>query len=229
MIVIGGLKGVGKDTTAGMLQYLINSPKCLHSYKLYKLIGGLFKRPYKVTSFAYPLKKTLASFLNIDTELLNNRAFKESTYIYCPTLTITDNPEDRKRIISDYKFNKYLNQDNYSFLQDSYITIRQLLQCFGTNIMRKFFGDKIWIVSTLKTDNIIISDLRFKAEAEECKKRGATLIYISRPSCSPGNHQSEKEVIELYKNNKFDHVIDNNGTLEDLFYKVKQLVYEKSL
>lgn len=44
--------------------------------------------------------------------------------------------------------------------------------------------------------------------------------------CSPGNHQSEKEVIELYKSNKFDYVINNDGTLEDLFYKVKQLVYE---
>lgn len=143
MIVIGGLKGVGKDTTAGMLQYLINSPKFLHSYKLYKIIGRFFTRPYKVTSFAYPLKKTLATFLNIDDNLLNNRAFKENTYIYCPTLTITNSPEDKKRIISDYKFNKYLSQNNYSFLQDSYITIRQLLQCFGTDIMRKFFGDKI--------------------------------------------------------------------------------------
>lgn len=68
--------------------------------------------------------------------------------------------------------------------------------------------------------------MRFKVEAEEAKKENAFLIYISRPMCSPGNHQSEKEVIELYKSNKFDYVINNDGTLEDLFYKVKQLVYE---
>ena len=92
--------------------------------------------------------------------------------------------------------------------------------------MRDFFGDKIWCLSTLQAselNNIVISDLRFKTEANEVKKRRGLLICINRPGTVPGNHISEKEVIELQNNGQFDFTIENNGTLKDLFNKVKTL------
>lgn len=84
--------------------------------------------------------------------------------------------------------------------------------------MRGIFGDKLWILSTIKEDtNLIISDLRFKVELEEVKKRRGKVIYIKRDSCIPGNHASEKEIQSMYENKMFNYVVDNNGTLKDLF------------
>lgn len=94
--------------------------------------------------------------------------------------------------------------------------------------MRTYFGDKLWCLTTLKysdTNDLIISDLRFKTEAEEVKKKHGTLIYIDRPGCEVGNHQSEREAFELYQEGQCDYVIHNNGTLKDLFYKCKD-IYE---
>ena len=91
-------------------------------------------------------------------------------------------------------------------------------------MIRNIFGDKIWILRTLKDDdNIIISDLRFKVEYEAVKQNFGTTVYINR-NCEPGQHQSEKEVLDLYNDKKFDCVIDNTGTLKDLFYKTSKLV-----
>lgn len=225
LIVIGGLRNSGKDTATKMLQYLLNSPKFMHNYFMYKLCGTLFVNGcFKITSFAHPLKRTLAALLDIDISLFENRNFKEHTYIYFPTLDITENP-DPSKVISDNKFNKRLDSKDFSFLKSYYISMRQLLQLFGTECMRVTFGDHIWILSTLKTKGkTIISDLRFKVEAETVKEKGGILIYIKRNSCKPGNHASENQVLDLYKNNIFDYVIENNGSLKDLFNNLKDIL-----
>ncbi|MEE0999539.1 MAG: hypothetical protein UIH41_07750 [Treponemataceae bacterium] len=84
-------------------------------------------------------------------------------------------------------------------------------------------------MTTLKlaeTHDLIISDMRFKVEAEMVKERNGTVIYIDRPGCEVGNHQSVKEAFELYQEGKCDYVIHNNGTLKDLFEKCKEIAYQ---
>ena len=66
--------------------------------------------------------------------------------------------------------------------------------------------------------------MRFKVEAEMVKERKGTVIYIDRPGCEVGNHQSEKEAFELYQEGKCDYVIHNDGTLKDLFEKCKSII-----
>lgn len=222
IIAIGGLKNSGKNEAANMLQYCLNSPKFMHHFWCYKLFRGVFNG-YRITSFAHPLKRTLAALLNVPIEMFDLRSFKENTYIYFPTLTMTDHPNS-DLVISDNKFSRAIMNKDFSFLTNNYITIRQLLQCFGTEIMRGLFGDNLWILSTLKeSGKLIISDLRFKVEAEALKQLNGTLIYINRVGCVPGNHASEKESIELLNTNQFDYVINNDGSLRDLFNKIKAL------
>lgn len=176
---------------------------------------------YRRVSFAKPLKETVAAFLHEDASKFDDRTFKEKMYVYFPLLTITDSP-DWSKTLSDNKFSKAIASGDFSFLKDSYITVRQLLQVFGTEIMRGYFGDNLWILSTLKTPGkLIISDLRFKVEADAIKAHNGELIYISRPNCLPGNHASEKEVMELYSEGKFDHIITNDKDLKSLFNQIK--------
>ena len=47
------------------------------------------------------------------------------------------------KVLYDNKFSKAVAAKDFSFLQTHYITIRQLLQCFGTEIMRGYFGDNL--------------------------------------------------------------------------------------
>lgn len=47
------------------------------------------------------------------------------------------------RPISDKTFNKELKKGNLYLAVENNLTIRQLLQFFGTDIMRRYFGDKL--------------------------------------------------------------------------------------
>lgn len=224
IIAIAGFKNSGKDTSAEMLRYLLNSPKFFHKYFWFKYLKNFFKSDYKIVSFAFPLKKTLAALLNIDYVLLNSRAYKETLYVKFPELIISSSPIST---LSDSKLDKFLNSNNFSFLQSYYLSIRQVLQVFGTEIMRNYFGDSLWINATLKnckSSHVIISDLRFKTEYEAIKRLNALTIYINNPKAKQGFHASERELVELLNQNKFDIIINNDGSLKDLFYKLKILI-----
>lgn len=161
----------------------------------------------------------LAHLLNVDPERFEDREFKDNCDIELSTLKLFKNPTR----LSDRNFNKLLKSEES--LKDYSLTIRQLMQYFGTEICQKHFGKNVWINTVLNNpNNLIISDLRFKAEAEAVKKRNGMLVYIYRANIKPGNHASEKEVIELLNNRKFDFIINNDSSLESLFYKVRALL-----
>ena len=223
LIAIGGLKNSGKNEAAKMLQYCLNAPKFLRNYWCYKHFNKIISGKYTITSFAHPLKRTLAALLNIPINRFENRLFKEHTYIYFPSLCLTTTP-DLDKVLSDNKFSKAIAAKDFNFLHTHYITIRQLLQCFGTEIMRGYFGDNLWVLATItRQHNLIISDLRFKVEAEAIHNNGGEIICINRDLCVPGNHASEKEIVELKNEHKFDYIIDNNGTLKDLFNNINKI------
>lgn len=168
----------------------------------------------------------LSVLLRVPVELFENRDFKENVFVDFNDLTLHKR-EDLKRyqILSDSKFSRKI-KDMSIDVRSNLLSIRQLLQYWGTEIQRKYLGDQLWCLATLKIADfydLIISDLRFKVEADVVKKRNGIIIYIDRPGCEVGNHQSEKEAYELYTTNQCDHVIHNNGTLKDLFNKCKEI------
>ena len=74
--------------------------------------------------------------------------------------------------------------------------------------------------------NWIISDVRFPNEAKAIKDKGVILIRINRPGNDTGKHLSEI-ALDDYKN--WNYVIDNNGTIEDLIEKVKQILIQEKI
>lgn len=91
--------------------------------------------------------------------------------------------------------------------------------------MRKYFGDSLWTLATLKShsDYLIVADQRFIIENSISKKLGAYTIHIERPNCEVSLHSSEKQLIELLNNHNYDVLLKNNGTLKDLFNNCKKL------
>tara|TARA_R110002020_G_scaffold380110_1_gene591298 strand:+ start:38 stop:904 length:867 start_codon:yes stop_codon:yes gene_type:complete len=74
--------------------------------------------------------------------------------------------------------------------------------------------------------NWIITDVRFPNEAQAIKDRGGIVIRVNRLEVDkfttnfPQTLHPSETALDDYE---FDHVIDNNGSIEDLVEKVKQL------
>jgi len=105
------------------------------------------------------------------------------------------------------------------------MTIRQLLQKFGTESTRDVFGADFWInrlSMDLNFDNInCISDVRFDNEANWIRNHGGIIIHIERPSLDMNMEHSSELGIDK---NVSDITIINDGSLSDLGNKVDELM-----
>jgi len=197
IIGICGLIGAGKDTAA---DYLVN----FHEFRR--------------ESFAGTLKDAVASVFGWDREMLEGR-----------TKTAR---EWREQI--DPWWSERLNMPN--------LTPRLVLQLWGTEVCRKAFHDDIWIASVENKlrqtkDNIVISDCRFPNEIASIRNAGGRVIRIARGADPDWFSLAKVNVDEMRKlypkvhaseyswaATDFDMVIDNNGSIEDLYAELKNLV-----
>lgn len=116
----------------------------------------------------------------------------------------------------------------YEAAKAAYPEIRRFLQALGLGA-REVFGEHFWCDQTLgKAERIIMSgghvvipDVRFRNEADGIKAAGGLLLKITRPGHSGDGHPSETELADY---DGWDHVIENNGSIVELQYKVVQLV-----
>jgi hypothetical protein len=107
---------------------------------------------------------------------------------------------------------------------------RAVLQLVGTECMRNTFGEDVWIKALQRSlfalplsANVVITDVRFHNEAEAIKRWGGQLIRVDRPGFSASNgidgHSSESE-LDGYVD--WDAVITNDGTLDELYARVRR-------
>lgn len=127
---------------------------------------------------------------------------------------------------------------------------RLALQLLGTEAGRNVFHKDIWVNSLLKRagdKNVVITDVRFKNELKFIHKNNGIIVRVKRgpePDWyqdaitlnkgdryigwalakerlkQKGIHQSETDWV----GSKFDYVIENEGTLEELGNKVDDLL-----
>lgn len=117
--------------------------------------------------------------------------------------------------------------ERYSNLLGKNFSPRDSLILIGTTLGRNQIHQDIWIESVfnrhLPNKNLLITDVRFPNEYESIKKRGGILIRINRQNetnLTNSNHESECAL----DNYKFDYIINNDGTLEELIEKTNILI-----
>ena len=200
---ISGFKGSGKDTVADLL---------------------VEKHGFKKISFADKLKDACSTIFEWDREMLTGS---------------TDESREWREEVDEW-WAERLGVEDFS--------PRLALQWMGTEAGRQVFGENIWCAAMEKyilenPGNYVIPDVRFRNEFKMIKSMRGTMLRIRRgpePSwynvaevwnaaqkeektnlMMPGQltdiHPSEREWI----GEKFDHVIENEETIENLHNMVE--------
>lgn len=168
--------------------------------------------------------------------------------IICKLLSIDRNEmeilkNDSKNV--DFKFNTtdidYLANttgiDKHLIEQETnnevYLTVRDMLQLIGTNIIRKY--NKNWHVNCVekkiqelfekdKNANVVIDDVRFKNEMTLIKNLGGEMFFIIKPdNWNVSNHESERSLTWDMMPNQ-TNIIINDCTIDALKSEWKSLI-----
>ena len=180
---------------------------------------------WKIVKFADKLKDIVCLLIGYTRSQLEAREFKE------------------KELGEEWWYYKGRNNSLIAYSKDSKrnredlikLTPRLLLQLVGTDLFRNQLHPNTWVTATFanyQNNNWIITDMRFPNELEAIKKRNGITIRINRgPIERTGKMIQEPEHISenSLDNAKFDYVIENSGTIEDLIEQVKKILIKEKI
>lgn len=234
IIGISGCKNSGKDTVASMINYIFATGITNAKFQDWILKRESYDNTNtdRIIHFADGLKDVLSIMFSIDRKFFDIREYKDDHW-FCITTNnfITheqaiSNPDIKcvtNELLTIYSLADIIKIYNKSIIC---IKLRTLLQYFGFDIARRYLYDNIWVNSTinkaidkaLSRRLCIIADVRFANEADSIKTNYPSLygglIKINRETNIKDNHKSEQIDFDC------DFIINNNGKLSNLFYKV---------
>lgn len=238
IIGIAGELNSGKDTLASMINYIFAKGVTQVNYSEWLTQKVKYDLSYKhrITHFADPMKDCLSIMYNIPREYFDDRIKKDKEW-YCIkeqrflSANSSGSIKYHKVYIEDITGKKTLSEviesiEKYDII--AIIKLRTLMQYFGTEIGRKQLGNDLWINATMgraadiaeRNGICIIPDVRFKNEWQAIT---GNLLYgqdieIRRYNLDQIDHSSETIDFQC------KHVIDNNGSKMQLFYKAVKIV-----
>jgi hypothetical protein len=207
LIGISGKAGSGKDTVGEIIQKLCLSNK-----------GPQFE----IKKFAGKLKQTASLLTGIPIEKFEDQEFKKTILGSEWGKPTKQNPLNAIEPFKDITFVEMMS-------------VRDLLQKLGTEAMRNGLHTNVWcnaLFSDYTEDKQwVITDVRFPNEFKAIKEKGGIVIRVNRP----GHSNSMKELAEAHPSetaldgHDFDYVIENDGNLEKLIDKVKEILLTENI
>lgn len=217
----------------------IKSGKSTVTDMLLKLLPGTEEK-----QFANKLKQIVCLLTGCTIEELNNQAFKSSSteVIWNRTIkearewiilkyfqTISKIPYGDMAYKDDAEVRAMALEQGFQFRR----TYRDMLQEIGTDLFRDKFHPQTWVNSLFAdwagplSSKWIISDTRFPDEAKVIKEHEGIVIRIKRPGIDESSNHSSETALDKY--DKFDAIINNDGTLEQLETKLKEIISKFNL
>ena len=169
------------------------------------------KHNFRKDSFAKSLKDAVSSMFNWDREMLEGKTEESRAWREKP----------------DVFWSKRFGKD---------VTPRWVLQYFGTEVMRQGMHDAIWIDSCMARYDgkpTVIADTRFENEIKIIREMGGSILLVKRgqdpdwfTDYVEGNVVPKNVHLSEYAwaKSEYDHLITNDGTLEDLHSKIDDLI-----
>ena len=220
LIGISGKKQSGKDITAKMIMYFESHAFKKYTFEKYlevlnnKKIEYGYSSEFEIKKFADKLKEIVCLLTGCTLKNLEDEIFKNS---FLPKEWGVE--KEGILIIPTY---------------------REALQFIGTDMFRDMFHINTWVNATMSGyklnysdewgeeyyPNWIIPDVRFPNEVLAIKEKKGILIRINSDRSKEDNHESE---IALDNYNDWDYIIENNGSLNELLLKIKEICIKESI
>ena len=231
IIGISGKIGSGKDTVGKILQCLDENLNynewTSHNNILDYINSSDVTSNYQIKKFADKLKDIVCLLIGCTREQLEDREFKEKEL------------GEEWLLPKGIGLKQQIQMQHLSPLES--LTPRKLLQLLGTECGREILHPDIWVNAlfadykkVMRTNankepdlfnmpKWIITDVRFPNEAQAIKDKGGIVIRVNRDNGTRAIDVNPHPSETALDNYKFDEVIENNGSIEELIEKVKQL------
>jgi len=134
---------------------------------------------------------------------------------------------DMRTILSRKIKSKYLDEWG--------MTVGEMFQIMGTDAIRDNINENAWILSLFNniknSENVIITDVRFKNEAYQILNHGG---YLLRLSGNPKNLSDDRNLnhpseIDLDDFEQFDIIFENKPPIENIKYLLEKMKKEFNL
>ncbi len=108
-----------------------------------------------------------------------------------------------------------------AYIEANKAQFRTILQWWGTEFRRHYFGADYWIkqmaeevrVMQRVVDVLFITDVRFPNEADWVRSQSGVMVRVERDTGHSDNHSTETEM-DSYKH--YDYTIENNASINEL-------------
>jgi hypothetical protein len=119
----------------------------------------------------------------------------------------------------------------YEWAKGEYPEVRRFLVALGAGA-RTVLGGDVWLDACLPFipspyPPTVVTDVRYRNEAQRIVDLGGVVVYIARPDIGPANDEEARSITELI-GHVSTRVIVNNGSLDALADKVDRLMTELS-
>jgi hypothetical protein len=110
------------------------------------------------------------------------------------------------------------------------LTLRDILQRFGTEAMRDVFGQDFWInrwlaeYLELQDHNVVVTDVRFANEAALIRSMGGTVVHMQRDGAGLAGPLSGHLSEQTLPYEPGDVIVLNNGTVDNLTSKARNIL-----
>lgn len=253
IIGISGKAQAGKDTTGKIIQHYLTRPDmALSSFELLSELEQ--EQTWKIKRFATKVKQFLSILTGIPLKDFEKESVKNSylgdewkvkwlynekgrtatmdrqnAYPHIPFSSIT--VREALQIIGTDLFRDRFHPNTW---------VNALMVDYGIDDLQYFKA----YPDNYNLPNWIITDCRFPNEANAIKDRDGIVLRINRPIKVEGMYEKDKagfDVLNYTVNRpismheselalddyKFDYIIENNGTIQDLINNVKKFTDEK--
>lgn len=105
------------------------------------------------------------------------------------------------------------------FIEEHKAEFRPILQWWGTDFRRRFFGDDYWIrrmeqkLEDTECCVAIVTDVRFPNEAEAIQAWGGVLLRVNRKAVYDGDAHASEAALDGW--DRWDDVIHNDESLDE--------------